>query len=398
MTITAVPDKTTEAQPGEMSGPSATAPTPSRVRHRPSPVKAGETVRPTGLTAAVGLGRRLLLFLAGAAAIFGGVESGLWLTEDDADHEPEFLRRQPAPYIEFYSEPDYHGGGVETNAAGFRYGPLPVAKPTGETRIFLLSSSVGFRGATNETTIAGFMEQQLTPLAKSSRRRIRVINASGTSFCPTQSLVLLVTRVLAYEPDVIVVFHGPEALLYPSVYESRPGYPFNFRVRERLHDELAGNLAEPDPLIGLLMQTRVMRRFHPDLGREARQAELARYNSVIAISALEQYDPYIEAIVGDVKKMARVASACGCRTLVAIPPWRSPALLPGAVERLAGRLRSTFARSNDRDVRFIDSAGWMDEMNARGLWRPDGVHWDDRGNRVIAGHLTKAIGDAGFLD
>ena len=398
MTTTVIPDKTTDTRPDRVSRPSARAPTPPRGSQAPLPSTAGETIGPTGPAAAIGPARRLVLFLAGIALIFGSIEAGLWLTEDDAAHKPEFLRRHPAPYLEFYSEPNYHDDGIETNGAGFRYGPLPAAKPADETRIFFLSSSVGFRGATNETTIAGFMEQQLAPRAKASGRRIRVINASGTSFCPTQSLVLLITRVLDYEPDVIVVFHGPEALLYPTVYESRPGYPFSFRVRERLQGEPAGSLAAPPPVVGMLMQTRVMRRFHPDLGHETRQAELARYNNVITISALEQYDPYIEATVSDIEKMARVASANACRTLIAIPPWRSPALLPGAVERLAGRMRSAFAQPNDRGVLFVESAGWVDEMNDRGLWQPDGIHWDDQGNRLIAKHLTEAISDAGFLD
>ena len=134
------------------------------------------------------------------------------------------------------------------------------------------------------------MEQQLAAMPEMSGRRIRVINASGSSFTARQSLVLLVTRILNYDPDVIVVFHGPETLYYPTACECRPGYPFNFSVREHQYEKLRGNIEGPNPLIALIMGTRTMKRFHPNLARQSLQTKLATRNRVITIDSLEQYD------------------------------------------------------------------------------------------------------------
>ncbi|MBU0718905.1 MAG: SGNH/GDSL hydrolase family protein [Planctomycetes bacterium] len=376
--------------PGARNSPASPPPVEPQAQDLDSPTQ-------TGLSAIALIWRRLVLFVAGLALVLVAIEMGLSLRAQNLPVVRRFERRLPAPYIEFYPEPNYCGEGVVTNDAGFRYGALPKAKPADEVRIFFLSSSYGFAGATNDTTIPGFMERQLASRPVASGRRVRVINASGPSFCLRQSLVLLVTRVLDYSPDVIVVFHGSETLSYATGFERRPGYPFNFRVRERLHDKVAGYVKGPEPLTNLLMRTRLMQRFHPDLGRNAIQEDLSQYNNVIAIDSLEQYDPYIDTVVEDISKMARLASTFDCRTLVAIPPWKSPILLPGAVERLAERVRGACSELRVHGVTFVEASSLVGEMNSQQLWGPDGVHWDDRGNELVANHLVHALVEGGLV-
>jgi len=355
------------------------------------------TAPPTGVLALVSMWRRIVLFVVGMFIILGATEGYLALAEPDAIEISSFNARVATPYVEFYSKPNFTGQNIITNNAGFRYGPLPVEKPEGELRVFFLSSSVGFRGEANETTIAGYMEGLLAARMRGSGLRVRVINASGTSFTSTQSLVLLVTRILKYEPDVLVIFHGPESLLYPSIYESRPGYPFNFRVRERIQNKTATADNGVNPFVAMLNQFRLTRQFHPNLGRNARQTAIAQHNYLKTFHSLEEYDPYIDTMIEDVDRMARIAAAYDCRTMIAIPPWRSAALLPGAIERLANRVED---RANRRTatMRYIDTRQVTKELSARRLWQADGVHWNDDGNRLIATHLAGALEETGWLN
>ncbi len=365
---------------------------------REAATTAVPTVPPTGVLALVSMWRRIVRFVVGTVIILGATEGYLALAEPDAIEISSFNARVATPYVEFYSKPNFTGQCIVTNDAGFRYGPLPVEKPAGELRVFFLSSSVGFRGEANETTIAGYMEGLLAARMNDSGRRLRVINASGTSFTSTQSLVLLVTKILKYQPDVLLIFHGPESLLYPSVYESRPGYPFNFRVRERIQNNTATAVDGVNPLVAMLNQFRLTRHFHPNLGRNARQTAIAQHNHLKTFHSLEEYDPYIDTLVEDVERMARIAAAYDCRTMIAIPPWQSAALLPGAVERLAERVEDHANRGKIGMTRYIDTRQVTKELSARRLWQADGVHWNDDGNRLIATYLAGALEEAGWLD
>ncbi|MCH8149236.1 MAG: SGNH/GDSL hydrolase family protein [Planctomycetes bacterium] len=350
--------------------------------------------RPAAL---VSMWRRMVLFVGGMFIILGATEGYLALVEPDTIETSSFNARHATPYVEFYSKPNFTGRSIITNDAGFRYGPLPVEKPVGELRVFFLASSVGFRGKANETTIAGYMESLLAAQRNGSKRHVRVINASGTSFTSTQSLVLLVTKILKYQPDVLVVFHGPESLLYPSVYENRPGYPFNFRVRERIQNRTATADDGVNSIVAILNQFRLTRHFHPNLARNVRQAAIAQHNYVTTFHSLEEYDPYIDTIVDDVARMVRIAAAYDCRTMIAIPPWQSAALLPGAVERLAERVQDQANRYAGA-TRYIDTRQMTNELSTRRLWQADGVHWNDDGNRLIATYLAESLEETGWLE
>ena len=102
-------------------------------------------------------------------------------------------------------------------------------------------------------------------------------------------------------------------------------------------------------------------------------------------------------MIEDVARMARIAAAYDCRTMIAIPPWQSDALLPGAIERLAERVEN-HANRYAPATRYIDSRQVTKELNDRRLWQADGVHWNDDGNRLIATRLAEALVETGWLD
>ncbi len=350
-----------------------------------------------GLVVYAAVLRRLVLFVVGLVVIFSVLELGFVLFEASEHRRMAHPYRVPTPYVEFYQAPDYVAGGISTNGEGFRYGPLPLEKPENEIRVFFLSTSVGFRGKTNETTISGLMESRIGDLTGEGDPRVRVVNASGVSFGSTQSLVLLVTRLLDYSPDLIVVFQGTESLLTPAMYEGRPGYPFNFSVRESQHEHLMDPVASPNPLLALLMRTRTMRHFHADLLREDVQEKLSELNTLITLDELSDYDPYIDVVVEDVRKMSQIASSFACRTVTAVPPIRASGLLANADARLRQRLRVALERDFEHDAMYVEASEFGVEITRRQLWASDRVHWRYEANELFADQFVRALVERGWL-
>lgn len=358
----------------------------------------GQILRPTGWDAIAHLGKPLLIYFGGLLLILGAGEG--WVELQSSLNQPprRFVARYPTPYVEFYAEPNYNENGISINEVGFRYGPLPTQKPPGETRIFFLSASPGFRGTTNDTTIAGFMESMIAERATGDGKRVRVVNASGTSFVTRQSLVLLVTKVLEYDPDIIVIFHGPETLYYPVVCEERLGYPFKFRTREAGHEKLVRYLKRPHAFVAAIASTHTMQYFHPDLVRKLMQTEFSKLAPHIPLTSVSELDPHIEGVASDVRKMISIATAFSCRTVVAMPPWLASGIAKDALPKLSKRLEEECRRAGDGEAIFLDTSSVGAEITRRGLWHSDEIHWSDEGNRIMASELVRVLVENKMVD
>ncbi|MEC4982957.1 MAG: SGNH/GDSL hydrolase family protein [Oscillatoria sp. PMC 1068.18] len=138
------------------------------------------------------------------------------------------------------------------NAQGFRdEEPVPVAKPQGEKRIFLLGGSTAFGqwNQSNQATIAHKLEARLNErvgqqkrspekyrpnalpfykpervkaLAKPPKIRegqYRVINAAIPGYTSGNELAQLALQILPYQPDLIIVLNGYGDLMLPSSQE-----------------------------------------------------------------------------------------------------------------------------------------------------------------------------------
>ena len=137
----------------------------------------------------------------------------------------------------------------QINSQGFRDSePLPVDKPEGEVRIFLLGSSTafGYGSSSNQTTISEFLEtrlqerlqqQQNSPqlykpdvfpldanvraeaLKKPSKLKpgnYRVINAAVPGYASGNQLAQLALQIIKYKPDFILILNGYEDLMLPG--------------------------------------------------------------------------------------------------------------------------------------------------------------------------------------
>lgn len=141
----------------------------------------------------------------------------------------------------------------QIDANGFRESePVPLAKPDGELRVFVLGGSAAFGhwAASNDATIAAHLErllaerlarQQEAPdefqpqvlsffvpeqqgeLARTPRlagNSVRVVNAAVPGYASGNQLAQLALQVLPYQPDAIVVVHGFRDLTLPGDEEA----------------------------------------------------------------------------------------------------------------------------------------------------------------------------------
>jgi lysophospholipase L1-like esterase len=172
----------------------------------------------------------------------------------------------------------------QINEQGFRDSqPLPLAKPPGEIRIFVLGGSVAFgQGlANNEETISHQLESRLQqrviqqqqspekyrpdvfPFFQPSREKLlalpakirlgkyRVINAAVPGYMSGNELAQFVGKILPYQPDFIVVFNGYGDLMLSSDHQQadipkideflhNPAAQFQANFSQSFHQRLQG--------------------------------------------------------------------------------------------------------------------------------------------------------------
>jgi hypothetical protein len=134
---------------------------------------------------------------------------------DDKDH------RVAHPYIEFKGS--FQSG--KHNELGYG-GKVPGQKKQGEYRIiFLGGSTVRF----GEPAIPALVEQLFHA---EGIEEVQVFNFGVSGSNTSMELARLVFEVLAYQPDMIVSYSGGNDINLPIVADPRPGYPFNFMVKE----------------------------------------------------------------------------------------------------------------------------------------------------------------------
>ncbi len=118
-----------------------------------------------------------------------------------------------------YENVNNRGKRVVHDEDGFRGSGLEQPKPPGVFRIACLggSSTYGTGPSSNETTWPAVLEQRLSEALPGCR--IEVLNGGVPTWTTTESLISLQTRVLPFEPDLVLVYHGmndASAALWPE--------------------------------------------------------------------------------------------------------------------------------------------------------------------------------------
>ena len=135
---------------------------------------------------------------------------------DDHDH------RQPYPFIEFKGS--FKSG--KHNVLGYG-GKVPeYVKKQDEYRIFFLGgSTVRFGDPSIPQLVEKFFHAQ-------GYGEVQVFNFGVSGSNTSMELARLIFEVLEYQPDMMVSYSGGNDIHLPLVGDPRPGYPFNYMVRE----------------------------------------------------------------------------------------------------------------------------------------------------------------------
>ena len=214
--------------------------------------------------------------------------------------------------------------GFRADAPGY---DLPKAKPDGQVRVAMIGGSTVRVGTTFDVSLAGSLRTKLREAYPDVD--FEVINAGVISAISRQQLILLITTVVDYQPDMLVVYDGINDSGQMLYYEDRPNFPYNYRAVEAAWWEYVEGRSES--LWKLLPhRSAILERLFPQ-----RFGKRSVLNPVPAERLVD--DPalrrtYADAHVDNWKKIWKVATAFGIRPLFVLQPT---SLYP---EFAAGRL------------------------------------------------------------
>ncbi|MDP8245260.1 MAG: SGNH/GDSL hydrolase family protein [Candidatus Hinthialibacter antarcticus] len=327
------------------------------------------------------------------------IEKEVKLDASKVDLAPELV-----PYVMFGSPknttwhevfmPAYEGDEnpptIALNEHRFRYGALDLAKPDDERRIFMLGGSVVFYGHTNETTIAGYLEEKLN---SQNNQATHVVNAGVTGYISEQELVLLTTKILDFSPDAVIVFDGFNDFLMPTSYGLELGQPFKFDTLElawyESKDMLRRLAAQPFHR-HMLAGSHFMRRFSPHWSyvRFLRDDEIDKEKNMQPPQPLAM----AEHLMNNWRKMAKQLEAYRIGGLFILQPFSMSDsgdydVQYGAVEAALPQLNADFAHCQPA-IQFKSYRNVMAEKKALFY---DVVHTYDEGNRYYAELMARDL-------
>ena len=105
------------------------------------------------------------------------------------------------------SIPNQHSQSININSHGFRGQEILREKPDNTFRIFVVggSTTFGIRSPDNQT-IPGHLQQILNE--KNFDKKIEVINAGIGGITSTDEVQLIKTKIVQFDPDLIIVYDG----------------------------------------------------------------------------------------------------------------------------------------------------------------------------------------------
>ncbi len=120
----------------------------------------------------------------------------------------EKFQWSPHPYLNYYPTPNYESELTRHNSLGYRGEEFPLEKPAGEFRIVALGGSTTYtiHVQDNALTFTAQLEEILQQTY--GYAQARVINAGAAGYTSWESLANLQFRVLALDPDLVIVYHG----------------------------------------------------------------------------------------------------------------------------------------------------------------------------------------------
>lgn len=202
-----------------------------------------------GLSLALGSGELLLRAIVAWDWVRGpGTFSAFMKQAAEVPPGPRLFRKSEDPALYYELIPNSRRARIRINAQGFRGPEYEQTPPRGVTRIAVIGDSESFgQHLLARKTLAGSLETQLN--ASGREGRFQVLNFGVPGYNTAQEWRVLQTRVLPYQPSVVVLYYvlnDPEiqsrTLLLSSTRLSRSSlYMFSvwlLRFREMRIDEI----------------------------------------------------------------------------------------------------------------------------------------------------------------
>jgi len=106
------------------------------------------------------------------------------------------------------AEPNQHYPNLNINSYGFRGSEILKEKPDDTFRIFIVGGSTTFsiRALSDQTTIPGYLQENLDNFQ--INKKIEVVNAGIPNIASTDELQLVQTKIIQFNPDVIILYDG----------------------------------------------------------------------------------------------------------------------------------------------------------------------------------------------
>lgn len=139
-------------------------------------------------------------------------------------------------YPIMHLKPNQHLKTVNINAEGFRGPEIMKEKPEDTFRIFVLGGSTVFVGASDDTTIPGYLQKKFE--SENPELNVEVVNAGIEGAFSFNEAQYIKSKLLDYEPDMFVIYDGwnDVKLRYSSFEDVREG--------DEIQDDPAEQLAK----------------------------------------------------------------------------------------------------------------------------------------------------------
>ncbi|MEO1671284.1 MAG: SGNH/GDSL hydrolase family protein, partial [Cyanobacteria bacterium J06631_2] len=336
----------------------------------------------------------------------------------------------------------------QINEQGFRDREnVPLVKPKGEVRIFLLGSSTafGYGSPNNSSTISAQLEsrlqqrlkqQQTSPqkyqpsllpfdkaereksLAKPAKIRqgnYRIINAAVPGYASGNELAQIALQVLKYQPDLIIVLNGYQDLLLSSNQKATP-LPVNKTASDNQLDSVGAyldKLIEPLQNNSYLAQV-AAKKWDKSQEEDVKADFLLDEQASNLVKHLPQSEPELQArvdrYVEHQKQMLSLSAAAQVPLLMAMQPeitGRNPSQLTATEGKIATELGRTYikkvktsypllinaakklAKAYPKNIKVLDLYKLTDKYPSPSFL--DAIHLNEAANEKVAEQLYYGI-------
>ena len=306
------------------------------------------------------------------------------------------------PHLTYKLQANQHTGTFTINAQGFRGRDWTKDTQSAHRIIVLGHSTVFGHGASGDDKIfVSALERLLNDSAQFMEAPVEVLNAGVLGYGSTEELVLLVTHLLDYHPDLIIIMDGWMDLCLRELgaqgrqYHATPVFGIFDTILSRDGQRWA-NLMRLSAFYRMLERQLAERR---QKGKRPPSFGCSSSN----------HGPYLARYRKNIERMIRIAKTFGCETILASQPelFHRKGIIPQAERKLRQKWERKegyldFVQSQlptvitaAKEVALAEGVPFVDATKAfdssEGVAFVDFAHQSDHGNELLARQFLPVV-------